>query len=141
MFVLLLYKKEPSWQDQEQGEVVMDTTLPETTPWKASILIFSLGKPALMLMPRYPFNLLSLPCFSHRGKTDEKEMGTMTFLLFSTFPLLFSLKCQLLLYKREDHKCGGMGSFIKVEEMTRQIKSISCVNYLNAVEGGDYFQS
>ena len=51
----------------------------------------------------------------------SKEMGTLTFLLISTFPLLFNLKCQLLLHKREDHKCKKKKRpFIKVEEMTRQ---------------------
>lgn len=118
MFVLLLYKKEPSWQASRAGRGCRVTPPCLREPPRKPL--FSLSKPVLMLMPRYPFNLLFLQCFSHRGKTDEKEMGTMTFLLFSTFPLLFSLKCQLLLYKREDHKCGGMGSFIKVEEMTRQ---------------------
>lgn len=48
-----------------------------------------------------------------------KEMGTLTFLLISTFPLLFYLKCQLLLYKGEDHK-RKKKKFIKVEELTRQ---------------------
>lgn len=32
----------------------------------------------------------------------------------------FQFKCQLLLYKRKDHKCQGTGPFIKVEKMTRQ---------------------
>ena len=51
----------------------------------------------------------------------SKEMGMLTFLLISTFPLLFNLKCQLLLYKREDHKCKKKKRpSIKLKEMTRQ---------------------
>lgn len=66
-----------------------------------------------------PPNLLSSNVFPTERR-QEQETGTVTFLLISTCALLFSWKCQLLLYKREGHKCPGTWPSVMVGERTRQ---------------------
>lgn len=112
--MLLLSIKKPYWQASRVGRGCHVT--PPCTPQRVP----SLSTAILKLMPHHPFNLLFVQSFFPTEGRWAKEMGTLTFLLISTFPLLFNLKCQLLLYKREDHKCKKKKPFIKVEEMTRQ---------------------
>lgn len=70
-----------------------------------------------------PFQSVLPAMCSPRGKAG-KDMGTMTFLFLSTSSLLFSLKCQLLLYSRGDYKCQETWPLSKKEEMTGQWKPL-----------------
>lgn len=72
--------------------------------------------------------------FFPRGKAG-KDMGTMTFLFLSTSSLLFSLKCQLLLYSRGDYKCQETWPLSKKEEMTGQWKPLEACWWGEIISG------
>lgn len=132
MFVLLfsIKKKEALLASIKSREKLScDTTLYGRTLWKDSILTQYACTNAYATLP---FQSALLAMFFLQKEDGKKKWAQWHFCSSQ----LFSLKCQLLLYKR-DHKCQGTWSFIKVEEMTKQ--RLKTYTGKNTTEGGDYF--